>query len=107
MANTPENAAKAKVKRAIKDICAHRSLPYKIDWHAGSMFTSTVDATGVVAGHAVAIELKRFDGKGKATERQLMCLEAFRAAGAQAFLLDSLQALDEFKVWLENLEPRT
>ena len=106
MANTPENAAKAKVKRAIKDICSRRALPYKIDWHAGNMYTSTVDATGVIAGNAVAIELKRFDGKGKVTERQLMCLDAFKLAGAHAFIIDSLQSFESFKGWLENLEPR-
>lgn len=79
--NTPENAAKAKVKALIAQRCEERGFKFKMTWHAGSAYESTVDADGVIAGNAVVIEVKRFDGKGKTSTRQKITLREYKEIG--------------------------
>ncbi len=106
MAKTPENKAKDAVKHALQEICARRNLQYRIDWHAGSQFTTTLDGTGVVAGHPVVIEVKRFDDNAVPTARQRINMREFAAAGAVVFDIIDLTSLAYFRFWLETLEPR-
>lgn len=104
--STPETKAKKRTKDVLAEVCAARGLHYRIDWHAGTSFAITLDGTGTVAGHPVAIELKRFDGKGKLTARQRMNLQEFRDAGASVFVIECEKSLQIFRRWLETLEPR-
>lgn len=106
MATTPEDKAKNEIKKALEQVCTQRGLTYKIDWHAGSAFSSTLDGTGCVAGHPVAIEVKRFDANEEPTTRQRINMREFRAAGAAVFLINDRTALAYFRDWLETLEPR-
>lgn len=93
MAATPETKAKREIQEVLKGF-AKRGLKMKLTWNAGAAFGSaTVDCTGVIGGIAVAIEVKRFDGKGKLTARQALDLNEFREAGAVAMLIDSPEAL--------------
>lgn len=104
--STPESRAKDKAKRMIEQVCTRRGLAYKIDWHAGSAFSSTLDATGVVAGHPLVIEVKRFDENESPTARQRINMRQFREAGAFVVDLVDETALAYLKHWLETLEPR-
>jgi hypothetical protein len=104
--STPESRAKDKAKRMIEQVCARRGLAYKIDWHAGSAFSSTLDATGVVAGHPLVIEVKRFDENESPTARQRINMRQFHEAGAFVVDLVDETALAYLKHWLETLEPR-
>lgn len=106
MAKTPETKAKDKIKAEIKRVCAERGFKSCLDWHAGTETLRTLDCTGVIAGHPVAIEVKRFDGRGRVTDLQLMKLQDFMDAGANTFLLDCDESLRAFVSWLETLEPR-
>jgi len=108
MPKQPEVRAKDAIKATLNEVCARRGLHHKGVWNAGAAFgVATLDYTGVVAGHALVIEAKRFDGKGKgATTRQKVDLEEFRVAGAATWLIDSELVLKAFRHWLENLVPR-
>lgn len=106
MAKTPEDKAKDIVKRVIEEVCTRRGLAYEIDWHAGSAFETTLDATGVVAGHPFIAEVKRFDENCELTGRQNMKRGDFQAAGAKVFDLIDLTAVENLRLWLETLEPR-
>lgn len=102
-ATTPENSAKAKVKKAIADYCTQARVPNKIVWNAGTNYgEQTVDATGVIGGIPVAIEVKRFDGKGKVTGRQRLFLREWHAAGGASFLIEDEASLAEFVDWLKR-----
>lgn len=107
MAKTPEDKAKDIVKGVIKEVCGRRGLAYEIDWHAGSAFASTLDGTGVIAGHPFVCEIKRFDENEDLTGRQKMKARAFTAAGAKVFDLIDLTAVESLRLWLETLEPRS
>lgn len=103
---TPENRVKVRVKAMIKDVCAERRLPYEIDWHAGSAYSSTLDGTGVIAGHPVVLELKRFDKVVDLTARQKIKIRAFSDAGAAVFAIVDETSLLYFLHWLRTVEPR-
>lgn len=103
---TPENISKDDVKDLIEEVCAARGLKYKIDWHAGSAFESTLDGTGVVAGHPFIAEVKRWDENEQLTGRQVLQKREFQAAGAHVFDLVDRTALAYLRLWLETLEPR-
>lgn len=101
MAATPETKAKRKIQDTIKEFCKTHGLKTKLTWNAGAAYGSaTVDCTGVIAGVAVAIEVKRFDGRGKLTARQLADLREFKEAGAVAFVIDSDESLAHFVMFL-------
>lgn len=104
---TPEARAKDKIKRVIERVCKERNLPFKLDWHAGSAFSNTLDATGAIAGHPVVIEVKRFDENESPTARQKMNMREFRQAGAAVFDIVDLTSLAYFELWLQTVEPRT
>lgn len=106
MAKTPEDKAKGIVKKVIVDVCRRRGLEFEIDWHAGSAFESTLDGTGVIAGHPFVCEIKRFDENCDLTPRQKMKRAAFQRAGAKVFDLIDLTSVESLRLWLETLEPR-
>jgi hypothetical protein len=103
---TPEDKAKDEVKAVIKEVCAARGLKYRIDWHAGSAFESTLDGTGVIAGHPFICEIKRFDENEQPTARQKIHMQDYNDAGAKVFDLIDRTALHALRYWLETLEPR-
>lgn len=108
MAATPETKAKNRIKKLAKAIMDERGLPSTLVWNAGAGYgVSTVDCTGVIAGHPVAIEVKRFDGKGKLTGRQKQTLREYRDAGAYILVIEDDASLRQFLLWLMTLEPRT
>ena len=101
-ASTPEVKAKRKIQSLLK-FFEGAGLKMKLTWNAGAAYGSaTVDCTGVIAGVAVAIEVKRFDGRGKLTARQAMDLKDFRDAGAVAMLIDSDEALAHLGAFLDS-----
>lgn len=104
---TPEGKFKAKIRKRLHLVLAERGLPSKLLWNAGTGYGSdTVDLTGVIAGHAIAIEVKREDGKGKLTNRQVLTLRDFMAAGAFAMVVDDEHSLSVFLAWVKSIEPR-
>ena len=106
MGMTPEDRVKKETKTLIERICKQRGLEYEIDWHAGSAFEQTLDATGVIAGHPFISELKRFDQDAKLTGRQKLKVAAFRKAGAFVHVITEPQCLVYLAHWLETLTPR-
>jgi hypothetical protein len=106
VAKTPEVKVKDKIKALIERVCTERGLHYCIDWHAGSGFTSTLDATGVIAGHPFICEVKRWDEDAPLTGRQKMKVEEFRRAGANVHVIDDPTSLRYLEEWLTMLEPR-
>ena len=103
---TPENAAKAEAKALIEEVCKRRGLAFKIDWHAGSAFESTLDGTGAIAGHPFVCEVKRFDSNEEPTARQKLQMADYAKAGVKVFDLVDRTALHSLRYWLETLEPR-
>lgn len=107
MAATPETAFKQHIKKELAKILKRRNLPAKLSWNAGAGYgTATLDCTGVIAGHPVAIEVKRPDQKGKLTARQVADLRDYSECGAFTMVIDSDYTLSIFLLWVETLEPR-
>lgn len=99
MKNTPENNAKQQVKDAIKA----SGLPTKIVWNSGNPYGErTVDATGVINGWPVAIEVKRFDGKGTTYAWQTSFLFDWAKGGGVAFMVQDEASLKFFADWLRD-----
>ena len=72
-------------------------------WNAGAAYgEARLDCDGPVEGCAVAIEVKRFDGKGTLTTRQKVDMRAYRAAGAHVFLIDDEASMQKFFAWCEE-----
>lgn len=103
---TPEDKAKDKVKAIIEEVCTRRGLKFEIDWHAGTAYTSTLDASGAIAGHPFVAEVKRMDEDAEPTGRQKLKIKAFREAGVYVFDLVDPTSLLRLREWLEALEPR-
>ncbi len=107
---TPETKAKKQILAALKDAAATYMWLVDIETHAGDAFsTPTLDITGSLRhrlsrgwGIPFAIEVKRFDGKGKLTERQRITMRTKAAAGVAVFLIDSPEALTSFILWIER-----
>lgn len=92
----------------IARVCTARGFKYKLVYNAGAAFgVPTVDVTGVIAGWPVAIELKRFDGKGKLTGRQRADLTEFDDAGAATWVVDSERSMMVVEGWLMLISPST
>lgn len=104
--STPENEVKDAVKAILKEVCKRRGLAYRVDWHAGSEFETTLDATGVVAGHPFILEAKRMDEPTALTPRQKIVAQRFRDAGAKVHDVTDPTSLMYLRHWLETLEPR-
>jgi len=99
---TPETKAKRRIQALLKKY-EQEGVKMKLVWNAGASFgVTTVDCTGVISGVPVAIEVKRFDGKGKLTARQLADLREYREAGAVAMVIDSDAALDRLDMFLTS-----
>lgn len=96
---TPEASAKKKIQSRLADLVAN-GLRHKLVWNAGASYgVARLDADGPVEGYAVAIEVKRFDGKGDLTTRQKIDLRDYRHAGAVTFLIDSDATMFAFLDW--------
>ena len=107
MGAAPEVRAKDRIKRELKKVLDARKLPYKIHFNGGTLTgTPRLDLDGVIAGHPLSIEIKRFDGKGKITGRQKMDVAEYTEAGAFSMIVDSEFTLQVFLVWVRTLEPR-
>jgi hypothetical protein len=90
---TPENKAKNKVVGLFKRLRLE-GAPIKWVGMAGSQFgQADVDFTVCLCGQYVSIEVKRFDGKGKVSGRQLLALSDTEAAGGKSYLLESEENL--------------
>lgn len=100
MPATPETKAKRRIQNLLADF-RKQGLPMKLTWNAGAAFGSaTVDCTGVIDGTPMAIEVKRFDGRGKVTARQVADLREFHAAGAVTMLIDGEQSFAHLEAFL-------
>lgn len=105
---TPETKAKKQIIAALTDAALTYMWIVDIETHAGDAFsTPTLDITGTLRhrlsrgwGIPFAIEVKRFDGKGKLTERQRITMRTKAAAGVAVFLIDSPEALTVFTNWI-------
>lgn len=98
---TPEGKAK---KRVIAELKALQAKGAKIKWFssAGSPYgQDTVDITICFYGRFVALEVKRFDGLGKLTTRQKVCLGEVSDAGGISAVIDSEAALGSLIADLE------
>lgn len=107
MASTPETRNKKTIIEAIKSACAQIGAVLYYETHAGESYSSpTVDITGTIGlpeyqyGIPFAIEVKRFDGKGKITERQAHTLSEMRKAHIAAVVIDSPETLALFTDWI-------
>jgi hypothetical protein len=109
MTKPPEAQFKKHIKKMVQLALIGRQLHSKLVWSAGSAFggADTLDLTGVIAGHPVAIEVKRPDGKGQLTTRQKLCLREFHDAGAFAMVIEDDVTLQFFIDWIGNLNPRS
>jgi hypothetical protein len=115
MASTPEVKAKAKILKSLRSTTERLGYKLWLETHAGDAFsTPTLDITGVVQhpgslhyGVPFAVEVKRFDGKGKVTGRQEQTIDAMRSAGIAVFVVDSDATLSQFLAWIESLWPIT
>lgn len=97
MAKTPETLVKDRFKKRVKEVCEGRGMKYKLIYNGGQSFSApTLDVTGVISGWPIAVELKRLDGKGKLTGRQILDIKEFKEAGALAFCIDSEQSFTAF-----------
>lgn len=110
MATKPEVAAKKMILERLRATCTTCGYVLDLETHAGDAYsTPTLDITGTVAlgglsgrdwGVPFAIEVKRFDGKGRLTGRQAQTIRNKHAAGVAVFLIDSPVALDDFLAWM-------
>lgn len=102
MAATPETKAKQAVKKVLDEFKG--TLKMKLTWNAGAAFgPATLDCTGVIAGVAFAIEVKRLDGQGKLTARQFADLCEYRDAGAVAMVIEDAEGLEHLRACLRAL----
>lgn len=86
----PEVKAKAKLRAGVKALAAKYKVHVYLQGQAGSDFGAAgLDYTLCARGRFVAIEVKRFDGKGRLTPRQRMTIEEVERAGGIALVVDS------------------
>ena len=86
-----EGAFQTKVLRYLNSLGGHW-----IKIHASSFQTTgEPDVVGCYQGRFYAFELKRPDGKGIASNKQLMKLSKIRRAGGVAMIIDDMDKLKE------------
>lgn len=108
MAAKPEAKAKKEILKRMCAACTTLGYTMDLETHAGDAFsTPTLDITGTLMlggtrawGVPFAIEVKRFDGKGKLTGRQAMTIRRKHAAGVAVFLIEDELGLEDFLAWL-------
>lgn len=107
MAATPESRAKTTILNAMKGACARTGAMLYYESHGGAEFsTPTLDITGTIKfpenvwGVPFAIEVKRFDGKGKLTGRQEKTIRTMRFGGIAAVVIASDADLAIFIHWI-------
>lgn len=103
-AQTPENKAKARVLTKLNTRKQNGEPIYWICF-AGSQFgTAGLDILICYRGQFIAVEVKRFDGKGKLTKRQILTLGQIATAEGATFVVDSEEALTRLDDFLTNLK---
>lgn len=109
MAQKAEAKAKQIIQKALKKACEDIGAELYYETHAGESYSSpTLDITGVVGlpeyqyGVPFAIEVKRFDQKGKLTERQAKTIRDMRQAHIAAVVIDSDATLALFTDWIRS-----
>lgn len=99
-AQTPENRAKARVLTKLNTRKSNGEPIYWIGF-AGSQFGSAgLDILICYMGQFVAVEVKRFDGKGKLTKRQSLTLGQIATAEGATFVIDSEESLTKLDDYL-------
>jgi hypothetical protein len=103
---TPENAAKQALKDTIARVAAELGgdPPYIENRGSTPFGLPGVDTHMLFHGRYFAIEVKRFDGKGKVKGRQLEILERVRDAGGVAMVVDSEGQLALFEAVMRGAE---
>jgi hypothetical protein len=106
MKPTPENEAKKAVMEVIDRVVAEiGGKPAYIEHRGASAFGAPgVDIHMLWHGRYFAIEVKRFDGKGKTRGRQSDTMERVVAAGGVAMVIDSHGMLTLFEHVLRGNE---
>ena len=98
---TPETQAKDGIKRRLKELKKRFPKQIKCWWYPGAAYMEdTVDCMGWVNSYPFAIEVKRYDGKGDTTKRQMVTLRECCDAGAYTQIVDSPEQEDRFIRWL-------
>lgn len=107
MAMTPEVKAKTIIKRKLDIVLKETKLKSKLHWNGGGLTgTPRLDFDGVIGGHPFYIEVKRFDGKGRVTARQLSDINDYRKAGAFSMLIEDEASLEVFLNWVRNIKAK-
>lgn len=110
MAASPESKAKKRILDALQETCSEYGWILHYETHAGDAFsTPTLDITGTIRhslsrtwGIPFSIEVKRFDGKGKLTDRQRKTMRDHTLAGVAVFLIDDEASLQTFLLWIKT-----
>ena len=93
---TPEGKVKRKVSRLLKETeYVYYHMPVQ-----NGMGRPTLDYVGCHMGRFFAIETKA-PGK-KPTARQKLTMQEMESAGAEVFLIDSVDAIGELDQWLKE-----
>jgi hypothetical protein len=75
------------------DVGLHDGMPDQIGWR---QIEITPDMVGTVIAQFTAVELKRFDGKGKITAEQIDMINLINNQGGYAKLVDSEESMREY-----------
>ena len=92
---TPESKVKARISKALKEAGAYYYMPVPGGYGAPSL-----DYIGSSRGRCFGIEAKA--GNKKMTKRQSRTAGAMEAAGAQVFLVNDEEGLEELSLWLNS-----
>lgn len=90
-------------KRLVEKVCAY--LKSREIWHFVYVANVTYGLPDIIAihhGKFVGIELKREDGKGKATLLQKLTKEGIEKAGGYSIISDNLVEIMEFMERIDN-----
>lgn len=85
---TPETRFKNQVEKYLNE---HRILHFRNQMNSDS---GLPDITAIYKGFYIGIELKREDGKGRATKQQEDIIELIKNAGGIAGVVDSMHDLE-------------
>jgi hypothetical protein len=103
---TPENYAKKRLRETIEKVAAELGgdPPYIENRGSTPFGLPGVDTHMLFHGRYFALEVKRFDGKGKIKGRQLELLARIRDAGGIAMVIDSEGQLALFEMVMRGEE---
>jgi len=90
--NIKEGCITLKFPRRL-DVGMHEGMPDQVGWR---QITITADMVGQTMAQFTAVELKRFDGKGKATSEQIDMINLINKQGGYARIVDSEESMKEY-----------